>query len=212
VKAPVNEHAVLNKKEVDALLLQARLTNHPFYSVWVTALKTGMRSGELNALLWSDVDLEARIIHVTKSWSSKNGIKSTKSERNRVVPISDDLLTFLRELQLKSSATDPHVLPRHIEWMRGGQAKVLREFCKRIGITSVRFHDLRATFITNLLVEGVSLAKVMAIVGHSHMETTDFYFRKAGVDLKDATNGLGYDIPAFNDSQVVSISRFSRRP
>ncbi len=212
VKAPVNEQAVLNKKEVQALLTQGKMTKHPFYSVWVSALKTGMRSGELNALLWSDVDFETRNVHVTKSWSSKNGVKPTKNERNRVVPISDDFLVYLKELRLKADSSLPHVLPRLTEWMRGGQAKVLREFCKRIGITSVRFHDLRATFITNLLAEGVPLAKVMAIVGHSQMETTDFYFRKAGVDLKDATNSLGYEIPTFNDSQVIQISRVSRSP
>jgi integrase len=200
----------LNKKEVAALLVQGKMTNHPFYPVWVAALKSGMRSGELNALLWSDIDLETRNIHVTKSWSSKNGVKATKNERNRVVPISDDFLVFLKELQVKASPNEPHVLPRLTEWMRGEQAKTLREFCKRIGITSVRFHDLRATFITNLLSEGVALAKVMAIVGHSQMETTDYYLRKAGVDLKDATNALGYEIPTFNDSQVVSMSEFMK--
>ena len=201
VKAPINEQEVLNKKEVEGLLLQAKLTNHPFYTVWVSALKTGMRSGEMIALQWSDIDFETRNVHVTKSWSSKNGLKSTKNERNRVVPISDDFLRFLKELKLKADPNALHVLPRHVEWMRGGQAKVLREFCKRIGITSVRFHDLRATFITNLLAEGVALAKVMAIVGHSQMETTDYYLRKAGVDLKDATNSLGYEIPTFSDAQ-----------
>lgn len=211
VKAPINEQEVLNKVEVDTLLTQGRLTNHPFYGVWVMALKTGMRSGELNALLWSDIDLETRNVHVTKSWSSKNGVKPTKNERSRVVPISDDFLAYLKEMKVKANPGETHVLPRLHEWMRGDQAKVLREFCKRIGITPVRFHDLRATFITNLLAEGVPLAKVMAIVGHSQMETTDYYLRKAGVDLKDATNSLGYQIPTFSDSQVVSISEFRKR-
>lgn len=211
VKAPVNEQEVLNKAEVDTLLTQARLTNHPFFAIWVLALKTGMRSGELNALLWSDVDLETRNIHVTKSWSSKNGVKPTKNERNRIVPISDDLMVFLRELIVKANPSEPHVLPRLHEWMRGDQAKVIREFCRRIGITPIRFHDLRATFITNLLTEGVPLAKVMAIVGHSQLETTDYYLRKAGVDLKGATNSLGYEIPTFSDSQVVSLSQFRGR-
>lgn len=158
VKAPVNDQEVLNRVEVDKLLSEAKVTNHRFYPVWVTGLKTGMRSGEMFALLWSDVDFEGKMIHVTKSWGSKNGLKSTKNERNRVVPISDDFLAFLKELHLKSNPNEPHVLPRLTEWQRGDQAKVLREFCKRIGITSVRFHDLRATFITNLLAQGVSLS------------------------------------------------------
>lgn len=43
------------------------------------------------------------------------------------------------------------VLPRLQQWKDGEQAKVLRGFCSQIGITLVGFHDLRATFITNLL-------------------------------------------------------------
>ena len=211
VKAPINDQEVLNKVEVETLLREAKVTSHYFYTVWVAALKTGMRSGELNALMWTDVDLDGRMIHVTKSWSSKNGIKSTKNERNRVVPVSDDLLEFLKGLKLKANPDQQHVLPRLIEWQRGGQAKVLREFCKRIGITSVRFHDLRATFITNMLAQGVALSKVMAIVGHSQSETTDGYNRRAGIDLQGATDKLGYDIPTFNDSQVISINRFAGR-
>ena len=208
VKAPVNDQEVLNRVEVDKLLSEAKVTSHHFYPVWVTALKTGMRSGEMFALLWSDVDFEGKMIHVTKSWSSKNGLKSTKNERNRVVPISDDFLVFLRELQLKSQPNEPHVLPRLNEWQRGDQAKVLRELCKRIKITQVRFHDLRATFITNLLAEGVALSKVMAIVGHSDSETTDMYNRRAGIELQGATNSLGYEIPTFNESQVVRLDAY----
>lgn len=210
VKAPVNDQEVLNKVEVDKFLAEAKVTNHYFYPVWVTALMTGMRSGELNALLWSDVDFDSQKIHVTKSWSSKNGVKPTKNERNRIVPISDGFLAFLRELRLKANPKQPHVLPRLEEWRRGQQAKVVREFCRRIGITPIRFHDLRATFITNMLAQGVPISKVMAIVGHSQMNTTDGYNRRAGIGLEGATNQLGYEIPTFDDSQVVSMSKFRK--
>jgi integrase len=210
VKAPVNDQAVLNKTEVAKFLSEAKVTNHYFYPVWVTALMTGMRSGELNALLWSDVDFESKKIHVTKSWSSKNGVKPTKNERNRIVPISDDFLVFLKGLRLRTQPNEPHVLPRISHWQKGLQAKVIREFCKRIGITSIRFHDLRATFITNMLAEGVPISKVMAIVGHSQMNTTDGYNRRAGIGLEGTTDQLGYGIPTFDDSQVVSMTNFRK--
>ena len=78
--------------------------------------------------------------------------------------MSDDLLNFLREWKLQSGGGE-FILPHFIEWQNGEQASVLREFCESIGITSVKFHDLRATFITNLLARGESLARVMAMVG-----------------------------------------------
>ncbi|OQW50634.1 MAG: hypothetical protein A4S09_02230 [Proteobacteria bacterium SG_bin7] len=202
------EQKVLNGNEVDVLLHEGRVANHPFYPVWVFALQSGMRSGEMFCLLWTDIDFESRLVHVSKSWSSKNGIKPTKTGRSRVVPMSDDLYHFLKELKLKSDVNATHVLPRLSEWQRGYQAKVLRAFCKSVGVTPIRFHDLRATFITNLLAQGVSLARVMAIVGHNQIDTTNIYLRKAGVDLKGVTNELGYSIPSYEEGQVVKLADY----
>ncbi len=96
VKVPEPEQKVFTNQEVEIFLREARITNHRFYPVWAMALMTGMRSGELFALKWSDIDLEARIISVSRQWTSKNGFCSTKTQRSRVVPISDNLLK-LRE-------------------------------------------------------------------------------------------------------------------
>lgn len=82
---------------------------------------------------------------------------------------------------------------------------MLREFCESIGITSVKFHDLRATFITNLLARGVALARVMAVVGHTQIKTTNVYLRKAGVDVQGATSELGYSLPSGEVGQVLSL-------
>ena len=208
VKVSPIEQKVLNGNEVELLLKEGRISNHPFYPVWVFALASGMRSGEMFCLLWTDIDFESRLIHVTKSWSSKNGLKTTKSGKSRVIPISDDLFQFLKELKLKSDVDSVHVLPRLTDWARGDQAKVLRAFCKTIGVTAIRFHDLRATFITNLLSQGVSLARVMAIVGHNQIDTTNIYLRKAGVDLRGVTNQLGYSIPQQTDGQVLRLADY----
>jgi integrase len=139
------------------------------------------------ALEWSDVDFDARTIAVTKQWTSKNGICPTKSRKTRVVPISEDLLGYLK-------------------WESGEQARVTRQFCEDIGITSVKFHDLRATFITNLLARGESLARVMSIVGHSELKTTNGYLRKAGVDVQGGTEKLGYKVPVVHTENVIQIT------
>ncbi len=86
----------------------------------------------------------------------------------------------------------------------------LTVFVRQDRITPIRFHDLRATFITNMLAQGVPISKVMAIVGHSQMNTTDGYNRRAGIGLEGATNQLGYEIPTFDDSQVVAMSKFRK--
>lgn len=172
VKVPETDKKVLTSIEVGTFLNEAKVTNHRFYPIWTMALFTGCRSGELYALKWSDVDFEAGTISVSRSWSSKNGFTSTKNQKTRVVPISIELMTFLKGLKLQRGG-DEFILPHLTEWSRGEAARVTKAFCKSLGITDIRFHDLRATFITSLLARGESLARVMAIVGHSDMETTN---------------------------------------
>lgn len=66
-----------------------------------------------------------------------------------------------------------------------------------------RPHDLRATFITNLLYNGFSLAKVMSIVWHSQIKTTNGCLRRSGIDLQGATEALGIKIPMESDGATV---------
>lgn len=207
VKVPESEKKVLSNQEAAVLLREAKLTNHRFYPVWVMALFTGMRSGELYALRWIDIDLENRFIQVSRSWSSKNGFTSTKNQKTRMVPVSDGLLSFLKELKILRGREE-FVLPHLPEWTRGDGADVTRSFCKSIGITPVKFHDLRATFITNLLSRGESLARVMAIVGHADIDTTNVYLRLAGVELKGGTDKLGYEIPKETNATIHQLPSF----
>ncbi len=165
---------------------------------------TGMRSGELQALLWSDVDFENNYISVNKSWSSKNGLGPTKNSLTRSVPISTSLKKLLMEMKLKNNGS--FVLPRLNSWKQGDQAKIIREFCRELGITEIGFHDLRATFITQLLIKDVPLAKVMKIVGHSNIKTTMKYLRMIAKDVEGATEALGIELPEYiGENNVVSI-------
>jgi integrase len=104
---------------------------------------------------------------------------------------------------------DDLVLHRIGTWGKGNQAKVLREFCKEIGIREAKFHDLRATHITNLLSHGNALGKVMKQVGHSNSDTTDAYNRLSGVEVQGLTNNLGFEIPkpesAEDESNVINL-------
>ncbi len=203
IKLPPPAQKVLTAQEAQTLLRAAKETNHSFYPIWAFALMTGMRSGEMYAFMWSDVDLEAGNISVSRQWTSKTGIGPTKTRDSRIVPISPELKVFLSERKLE--VTGDFVLPHLRHWTKGLQARVLRDFCLSIGITPIKFHDLRATFITNMLAQGVPLATVMAIVGHRRMSTTDIYLRLAGVNVKGATAKLGYSLPKAMENNVLRL-------
>lgn len=218
VKVPPPEQLVLNTQEAEKLLEAAREVNHNFYYLWAFALLSGLRNGELYALCWKNIDEVKGIIKVSGQWTNKDGLHSTKTNRNRIVPISNALKELLVELKSlgpyqenltglngNNQFVDDLILPRSSEWKHGEQSRITKKFCETIGITQVCFHDLRATFITNLLAQGVPLAKVMSIVGHSRTSTTDVYLRLAGVNVKGATDMLGYSLPKPKKDNVVSL-------
>ena len=220
IKVPVKEKQALNTTQANYLLQHARECNHRNYYHWAFALFTGMRNGELYTLQWSDIDLDTGFISVSKQFTEKDGLHPTKSNRNRVVPISQELRKLIIELKgknwsfseklftlkkkgLESNKTYARqevtlnglILPRSREWRHGDQAKPLKTFCRNADIKSITFHELRATFITNLLSNGVSLAKVMSIVGHEKISTTNKYLSLSGVEIKENTTDLlGYKI------------------
>ena len=229
VKVAKAEQKVLNSNEVNILLHASSEYNHRFYYHWTVALFTGMRNGELYSLRWSDVDLSSKLISISRQWTSKDGLHETKSNRNRVVPICPELNKILIELKnigpfseklwigvnnltnSKKNRTvfNDLVLPRNKDWRLGMQASALKSFCKSLGITPVKFHDLRATFITNLLSEGVPLAKVMSIVGHSEVKTTNEYLRLSGVDIKSGTTEmLKFRTPKVTPINLLTIKNF----
>ena len=88
------------------------------------------------------------------------------------------------------------------------QSEILRDFCRGSYIPEVKFHDLRATFITNMLSKGVALNVVMSIVGHRKIATTDVYNRLAGVGVKGSTDKLSYGLHFHTLSDGVVIPLF----
>ena len=202
---PEVRQGVLSASEVQKLLGEAKRLEHRYYPIWSLAVFTGMRSGELFALRWHDVDLENGLIYVNRSWSSIGGFGPTKSRRNRTVPISSELRLLLVELKMRRDSNNEFVLSHEWDWKNGEQAKVLRSFCLSIGITPVKFHDLRATFITQLLLKGVSLAQVMSVVGHSELKTTNRYLRIVGTDLEGITDKLSYSLPREELARVIAF-------
>lgn len=185
------EEEILTVDEVQKLLLEAKMQNHPWFRVWAVALMTGMRSSELYALRKENVFLKEGFIRIKESWDWTNKCaKCTKAGYWRTAPIASALKPIIEEMML-AAPESPFLFPRLREWERGEQAMVLRAFCQNIGIRSVRFHTLRACFATHLLAMGVDQATIMAIGGWSNLKTFRIYVRLAGVTEKSKTEGLG---------------------
>lgn len=180
---------VLKEDEIRKLLTQAQAIDWEWYPHYALALYTGLRNGELYALTWDKVDLNQRTLLVNRSWTSMTGFKATKSEDDRLVEIAQPLIPLLMDLKADSEGSD-FVLPRIDRWDRGLQARDLRLFCQTQSLPTIRFHDLRASWATLLLSKGVEPIKIMKMGGWKDLETMMIYARKAGVDIRGATECL----------------------
>lgn len=182
---------VLTEGQIRVLMEKSRELNSEWYPHWAMAVYTGMRTGELHALCWDQVNLESGKITVKFAWNSKDGIKSTKSGHDRHVEIAPGLKPVLIELKQKYPESQ-FVLPRLSQWDKGEQARELRALLIGIGLPPVRIHDLRASWATLLLNKGVAAAAVMSMGGWRDPKTMFIYLRKAGIDIQGATRCLDF--------------------
>lgn len=144
----------------------------------IAALDTGMRRGELLKLVWKQVDLAGRVIHVRAS--------HTKTLTARDVPVSARLLAELQRLW-DISPKDPEAL---VFGIRDNARMAFTSAREDAGLTDVRFHDLRHTAATRLVQKGLGLAEVGRILGHSQPITTYRYVNPDAATLERAAAAL----------------------
>ncbi len=137
----------------------------PWYikPIVVFAMHTGMRKAEILNLQWSQVSLQNRSVI----------LEDTKNNERRSVPLNDTVMAVLREVGKIRRLDVPYVFFNPItgdRWV-DVQHAFLRA-CKAAGIEDFRFHDLRHTAASYLVMAGVNLATVKEILGHKTIEMT----------------------------------------
>ena len=128
-------------------------------SIVTLALATGMRKGEILNLTWSNIDLERNRVVLLET---KNGDK-------RVVPLSNHTKEILLALREQNSEPSFFVFPRQkgqkpqkpIDIRTAWEAAL-----KKADIHNFRFHDLRHSCASYLLMNGASLAEISEVLGH----------------------------------------------
>lgn len=192
-KEPPGRLRYLSDKEIENLLKECKLG----YSrmVILTALNTGMRKGEILGLKWTDIDLENRLIHINR----------TKTNERRDIPINDLLLEALRQYKEQGNSER---LFRYDDIK-----KAFHSACKRAGIENFRFHDLRHTFASHLVMGGVDLATVKDLMGHKNIAMTLRYshlspdHRAGAVNILAGKWTLFGHQPSECSSKVVAITK-----
>lgn len=129
----------------------------------------GLRRGELLGLKWDCVNLEEKFVfineQITKSPSGgKPKQKSVKAKSFRTLPISDEMVQMLKQLEHRGewvfgTKNGTPLNPRN--WSRS-----FERWCENAGI-EYSSHDLRHTFATDMINSGVDYKMVQAFTGHA---------------------------------------------
>ncbi len=167
--------------------------------VFALALYTYLRPGELRALTWGDVDLDAGVIHITKAYSESRGELGPPKTKNAVrdVPIDPALVPLLKRMHEAHAdvaigeRSALLVVPLLADTNEKYRAAVLREalqiagvgrarlFAETITTMQVNFRSCRDSGITWLALSGLELAKMNRRAGHDDLSTTSHYVKQA---------------------------------
>lgn len=215
VDAPRVAHAdvqVLSPQE--ALQLVNAAAGDRLESLWVLAVSTGLRRGELLGLTWDDVDLDRRQLRVTKALQRISGkglvLTETKTRRGRraiILPLgAAEALRRHRRMQAEdrlvagSSWVETNFVFKSSTGTALDGQNVARSFARlldRAGLPRMRFHDLRHSCASLLLAQGVAPRVVMETLGHSRISVTlDTYthvlpaLQREAADAMDRALGL----------------------
>lgn len=189
----------LAKEECQELIKSCNAHLKP---IVVTALNTGMRKSEILSLKWDNVDLRHGFIL----------LDVTKNGERREVPINQTLRENLEILRRGTKEQPPRL---DIPWVfydaKTGNRftdlrKAFRLACKRAGIKEFRFHDMRHTFASHLVMAGVDLATVKELLGHKTLTMTLRYAHLAPSHKISAVNILDEALTERPTSQLLHSS------
>lgn len=137
----------------------AQCQNPLMRSVFLFALATGMRRGEVLSLEWENVDLEARTAH----------LPITKNGSERTVPLSPAAIEVLEQLPHRTGVCFP---------ISGNAVRLAWERVKtRAGIDGLHWHDLRREACSRFFEQGLSTQEVQLISGHKDIRMLSVYTR-----------------------------------
>lgn len=178
-KATKEEMRCLSEEEAARLIEVVRGTRYEAY--YLTALKAGLRQGELGGLFWEDIDLEYSTLTVSRSVYVEHGRAiwgSTKTGEERRITLGTSILDALRrhrKLQQEEKLACPErwqdvrlIFPNEVGGVktRSTTYKAFRGHLEAAGLEKMRFHDLRDTFASLALGLGIQLHVVADILGH----------------------------------------------
>jgi integrase len=157
------------------------------------ALHTGMRRGEILSQRWEDIDFDNRILHVTHS--------KTPEGEAREIPLTNRLNKMLQAQRARRGPVFTY---------DGDAIKIIKttwaSSLRRAGIRHFRFHDLRHTANTRMMLAGVLQEVRREIIGHSSQRSRDVNDRYTQIELPEKREAIR-KLEAWLEAQMLLLQK-----
>ena len=210
---------VLTSNEIGRFL--ARAKEEGYYEMFLLELSTGMRRGELLGLKWSDLNLQSGVLKISRQVVVAGPeiiVQSPKTKSStRAIVLPPYMLELLSEM--KKNKTCEWIFPSPVrEGEPRNPSALLKRFkviLERSGCKEIRFHDLRHTFATMALENGMDVKTLSDMIGHISAETTlniyshitDTMRAQASVKIDRKIGGTNAEMPeAKNEPRMTDTS------
>ncbi|MFZ5988395.1 MAG: tyrosine-type recombinase/integrase [Bacillota bacterium] len=203
------ELPILKQKEIKAFTLEEEkkflecAKGDALYTLFVVAVDTGIRLGELLALTWDDIDFESAEIRVNKNLITVKDFKGKTQRKNilklqdtpktksstRKVPVTARALKLLQDIKsdrilVFCTRTNNYLSPRNIQ-------RSFVRIAMKAGLDGCNFHSLRHTYATRMFELGVPVNVVSKLLGHAKASITSDVYISVIPQLKtDAVKAL----------------------
>ena len=174
------EMQVLTPEEMQRFLIQAKYEG--CFEMLLLELTTGMRRGELLALRWEDLNFDTGELNICRQvYHVKGSMQITEPKTKssiRTIILPKVILNVLAEYKMTVNSRWLFPSPMIEDMPRNPQSvyKKFKSILERSGCKNIRFHDLRHTFATTALANGMDVKTLSSIIGHVSSHTTlDIY-------------------------------------
>lgn len=200
IKTPLNvkkakERKALTLEQQKAYLLACE--SQKYGLLYILALSTGLRMGEIIGLKWKYVDFQNKTLQVVEtikystvynsdgSKHKEHVVKAPKSDKSkRFVPLPNFLITRLKELKLQSTSKYVFATSGNTPLNQGNINRGHTAICTRAGMEPIPFHCLRHTYATRLLEAGENFKTLQELLGHADITTTMNIYAHVQEDTK----------------------------
>jgi len=212
----------LTPVEVDVLFLSS--TESPYYPIIYTALSSGLRQAELLGLRWRDIDLQSRSMSVSQVLYKRRGVCQFKEPKTahsrRRVAMTPKLAVYLEAYRTERQAfyatlgarlelddlVFANVDGRPLD--PGVLSHAFARLVRLAGLGTVRFHDLRHTFASLMLLRGAPPKVISEALGHASVAfTMDVYSHIIGGMQEDAMRLLDDIMPVGKVAENPALFR-----